>query len=321
MSSLYTKLRPKDFDEIVGNKTVINSIKSLVTRPLEDQPRVLLFTGPAGSGKTTTARILKKYFKTEDIDFNEYNSSNNRGIDTAREIIERLSYVPYSTFSKTKVYVLDEVHMGTKDFQNAMLKPLEDTPEHIRFILCTTNPEKLIKALVSRCEVFTFTYLSDNEIVDLLKQTCRKIGKQTSDQFLNSIAKRSNGCPRDALKMLDQIIDLKPEEIEGKLNEIILNEEVGINLCRALSKQTPWNELSGILDNLKKEDIEGLRHLIMNYFASALLKSGKYFHAFIISVFERPFYDTGRAGFVTACFTVHHYIEGEIKKRKQGGQS
>ena len=141
---LYNKYRPQTPEEIYGNDLAIKSIRS----ELNKGAHVFLLTGPGGCGKTTTARVFARQLGADELSIHELNSSENRGIDSVREIMEQIRYTPLDG-GKT-VYILDEMHQQTSASQNALLKVLEECPEHCYFFLCTTNPEKLIQPLKTR---------------------------------------------------------------------------------------------------------------------------------------------------------------------------
>src|SRR3989304_2450876 len=150
------KFRPKDLSDIIGNRSIVTSLESILQS--KDRPHAFLFTGKQGCGKTTLARILCKRLECSDHDLIEINISNNRGIDTARDIIQFAYVKPLD--GRSRVYLLDEVHKSTNDFQNAILKVMEEPPEHLYFILCTTEPQKLLKTVISRCTEYVVSPLA-----------------------------------------------------------------------------------------------------------------------------------------------------------------
>lgn len=286
--NLYNKYRPQTFDEMFGNKETIESIKNLIDKK---QTHVFLFVGEAGTGKTTAARIVAKELGASPISTIEINSSNNRGIDTARDIIEKMQYK--SMDGNSTVFIVDELHKSTNEWQNAMLKPLEDTPEHVYFFLCTTNPEKLIKPLKSRCSTFTFTPLSIPLTERLLRIIVRKEELDISTDTIQEIANNSNGIPRDAIVMLESGISKNDLEEKAEI----------IDLCRALlSKETNWKTVTELLKKLQGEDIENIRWAVMGYMSAVLLNSKNLQAAKTLDMFSEPFYNNGRNGLILACF-------------------
>ena len=143
---LHIKYRPQTWDEIKGNEAVVEGLESqFSSKSKKNRPHVFLFYGPSGCGKTTLARIVKDELECSEANFNELNVANTRGIDTIREVIQ---FSHYSTFDGSpRIFLFDEAHKLTNDAQNALLKVLEDTPPKVYFILCTTDPKKIIKTI------------------------------------------------------------------------------------------------------------------------------------------------------------------------------
>ena len=297
--SLYRKYRPKTFDEMLGNK---DQIKSLISILEKKETHSFLFTGEAGTGKTTAARIAASLLDSSEISLMEINSANNRGIDTARDIIETMQYK--SIDGKNTVFIIDEVHMTSKDFQNAMLKPLEDTPNHIYFFLCTTNPEKLIAPLKSRCSLYKFNPLEDKQIVRLLHLIKRKEKIDVSEELIEEICINSNGIPRTALVMLDMVSTMERKEALQLLSAgIAEDDEDVLSLCRTLlDKQVNWKSIVSVLKKLNSKDIEKIRWSVMGYMGSVLLSGKNNQAAKILDMFTEPFYNTGRNGLILACY-------------------
>lgn len=289
--------RPTDFKDFHGNAETVKSLKSILER--EDRPKAMLFTGPSGCGKTTLARIVAKELKCSDHDFTEINISNNRGIDTAREIINGMKFKPMS--GRVKIYLLDEVHKSTGDFQNALLKPLEDCPDGVYFILCTTGPEKLLKTLRNRCTTFSVEALPSKRIKRLLSQVCKKEKINVSDEVLTEISENVDGCPRQALVVLDKIRDMPEEDINEILKQTEIVEKQVIDLCRGLIKGSGWNKIAEIVKAIK-EDPEKVRYAILGYMSAVLLNGDSGRAAMVIEEFSEPFYNSGKPGLVLACY-------------------
>ena len=222
MEVLYRKYRPKSFSEIVGQ----DHVKKVLTNALKmgRVAHAYIFAGPRGTGKTTTARILAKSLNCESrkgaepcnrcqsclaidegtfMDVVELDAASNRGIDEIRRIREAAGYRPIE--GKYKVYIIDEVHMLTKEAFNALLKTLEEPPEHVVFVLATTNLEKVPPTIVSRCQVLEFKNLPENLIFERLKEVSSKEGMDIEEDALRFLARRAEGGMRDALTLLEQV--------------------------------------------------------------------------------------------------------------------
>ncbi|MFX0132479.1 MAG: AAA family ATPase [Candidatus Hodarchaeota archaeon] len=301
--SLYKKYRPSTFEEMIGNESEIESLKELLSQ--EKIPQVFLFTGPSGTGKTTLARIVANYLGATSFDVHEINSANNRGIDTAREIIENMKYALPG--KQIKVYLIDECHSTSKDFQNAMLKPLEDTPKNVYFFLCTTDPSKLIKAFKTRCTDINLSSLDSDLIYRLVKKIAKQENMDIPKNILESLSENCEGSPRKALVLLEKLIGLKDEK---SMKEIIsLGEETEvqvIELCRILLKTNNWNQIKEILKSISEKDPEKIRYAVLGYMNSVLLSKDFWKAALIIECFSDPFYTSGKAGLTLACYQATH---------------
>lgn len=291
--------RPKDFDEVIGNKMIVKSLQSMLAK--EDPPHVYLFHGASGCGKTTFARIIASKLGCSQHDYLEINAGNNRGIDTARDVIKNINYAPLA--GKSKFILLDEVHQTTKDFQNALLKPLEDTPAHVYFVLCTTDPQKLLITVRKRCMMFEVRELNDKQMLKLLHNVvAEEEAKYHSDVILRIIDK-ADGCPRTALILLEQIISLSPKEQKKAIKVFKTQDEQVIDLCRALLNKEKWVRVAKLLKGIDEEP-EKIRYAVLGYMTSVLLGSekGNARAAVIINNFKDTFYNTLKAGLVFACF-------------------
>ena len=296
--SLDIKYRPKSLDDIVGNESTVTSLKSKINSEV-GIGKSLLFIGPSGCGKTTLAKIIKTELNCHEKDYHYFNASNTRGIDTIRNLESTARYLPLG--GKIKFYVLDECHMLTKEAQNALLLLLEDPPKHVFFALCTTNPEKVIDTIKTRCNIYTVQSLPSHKIIFLLKRVISKeLEQPLPDNLLKEIAYASQGSSRRALKLLDQVIDI--ENDEEAMNAIIdstVSETTTLEICQELLKpgKNKWATLAPMIKNIDAE-AETLRYAILGYFNAVLLnqKSDNDRVAEMLSIFIEPGMYSGKAG-------------------------
>ena len=218
--ALYRKYRPVSFDDFVGQNDNIKIIKNEILN--NKLSHAYLFSGPRGTGKTSTAKIIAKMINCSNLskdgipcgkcssclnpnsnDIVEIDAASNNGVDEIRELRDKVNLVP--SFGKYKVYIIDEVHMLTTQAFNALLKTLEEPPSHAIFILATTEFYKIPSTVVSRCQKFQFLRFTIDEIIDRLKYICNKEKISIDDDVLFEIARLSDGGLRDAINMLDQL--------------------------------------------------------------------------------------------------------------------
>ena len=302
--SLSNKYRPKELDEMVGNEDTIAQLESILSRD-EGIPHAFLLSGPSGCGKTTLARIIAERLGCHRDDFMEMDSADMRGIDTVREIRRQMKLHPLS--GPCRVWLLDECHQLTKDAQEALLKGLEDAPEHVYFIMATTEPDKLIKTVRNRCSHFMVESLSWTVIKkDLLINTCKGEIRTVPDEVLVEIAKAANGSCRAALVMLDKIIDLDEDEMLGAVEAEQTIETEAIELCRCLMGGK-WDKAKKILKGLQKQDPERIRRAVLGY-ANAVTLGDKQSRkgALILECFSEPTYNTGHPGLTLAAYQVFY---------------
>jgi DNA polymerase-3 subunit gamma/tau len=296
---LYLKYRPNSFDEMVGNKDQIASLKKQFEK--ENHSHVFLFTGNPGCGKTTAARICASLVNAVVI---EINSADNRGIDIAREIAEQMQTRPIGEF-KSWAFILDEVHMTLGTFQNNMLKTLEDTPKHVYFFLCTTDPQKLLPTIRSRCTVFNFDTLSEQQIYKVLSRVIEKEHIDVHEDVTEAIADNCQGSSRNALKLLEKVVGMERAKALKVVKEGSIEDAEVKELCQGLFKGVSWSECAAILKGLKDIDPEKIRYAVIGYM-NAVLLNGKQDDraAQVIYEFREPFYATGKAGLTLACYQV-----------------
>jgi DNA polymerase-3 subunit gamma/tau len=299
--NLYNKYRPSTFEKVMGNDAVVSSLSKMLTN-LTTCPHSFLLTGPTGCGKTTIGRIISNELGCKGSDLRENNTADFRGIDTVREIISNSSFKPLE--GACRVWIIDECHKMTNDAQNALLKILEDTPNHVYFILCTTEPQKLLQTIKGRCQTFQLNVLSDDQMRILLRKIVREEKEMVEKEVFDQIVQDSLGHPRNAINILEQVLSVEPDlrlEIAKKTAE---RQSQSIELCRALIKRESWKKIIQILDGLKDQEAEDIRRVVLGYCQAILLKESNDFAARIIEEFWEPFYNVGFPGLVYSCYSI-----------------
>ena len=220
--ALYRKYRPSNFDEVVGQQPIIQTLKNAIVQ--NRIAHAYLFCGPRGTGKTSIAKIFAKMLNCEDEsnkpcgkctnckmvqngshpDIIEIDAASNNGVDEVRNLIDKVKYAPMQ--GKYKVYIIDEVHMMTTGAFNALLKTIEEPPAHVVFILATTEPNKVIPTIISRCQRFDFYKVSQKDIEKRLSIVCKEEKIEIDPEAISLIAQLADGGMRDSLSILDQCI-------------------------------------------------------------------------------------------------------------------
>ena len=280
----YRKYRPSSFDELVGQDNIkeilVNSIKT------GRIAHAYIFTGPRGTGKTSTAKIFAKTLNctsikdgiscnkcdsclnyNESADIIEIDAASNNGVEEIRALRDSVKIAPYS--SKYKVYIIDEVHMLSNSAWNAFLKTLEEPPSHVIFILATTEINKIPETVMSRCQRFDFSKISNQKMKDHLSNICKIEKVDINDDALDELIKLSNGCLRDALSFLDKVsksnckidvnviqnnfVTLSKKSLEKLFNQIRKGNKTEINTILdyySSSGLTPLNFINEFVDYL-----------------------------------------------------------------------
>ena len=260
--ALYRTYRPTTFEEVAGQEHIVKTLKNaLATNKIA---HAYLFCGPRGTGKTTMAKLLAKALNCSEglghqcnhcenciainegthPDVIEIDAASNNGVEEVRDLIDKVKYG--TILGKYKVYIIDEVHMMSTGAFNALLKTLEEPPEHVIFILATTEPNKILPTILSRCQRYDFTKLSDEEIRKRLKEVLQKENIPYNEEAINLIISLSDGGMRDALSILDQVLAysnnvLNPKDILDIFS--IESKEEKIKLLKAIGQ----NNLSEVL--------------------------------------------------------------------------
>ena len=251
------KYRPQRFDEVVGQRAVATTLKNAIQSGRV--AHAYLFSGPRGVGKTSMARILSKALNCEsgtvlepcnecdmcvhisngdDLDVLELDGATNRGIDEVRQIRDNVRYAP--SRGRHKIYIIDEVHMLTKEAFNALLKTLEEPPAHVKFIFATTEVHRIPETILSRCQRFDFKRITNQDIVQRLRQICDAEGVEAPDEVLQGVARAARGAMRDSQSLLDKLISFG----HTKLTRESLNEIQGAS---------GFEDLAGFVDGLAQK--------------------------------------------------------------------
>lgn len=263
--------RPTSFDDIVSQKHVSNTLKNAIKQ--KRLAHAYMFCGPRGVGKTTMARVLARTVNKIDqqvdgeslnqtLNVVEIDAASNNSVDDIRDLRERVRIPPQN--GRYKIYIIDEVHMLSKSAFNALLKTLEEPPDHVIFIFATTEPHKVLPTILSRVQRFDFKRISVDEIVDRLQNVAQNEGIQIDEESLHVIAKKADGALRDALGLMDQAIafcgnDIQHEELLRALN--VVSTERMFDFMEAV-KQRDASEGLELINELLEEGYDIQEYLV-----------------------------------------------------------
>ena len=271
------KYRPQNFSTVVGQSHITTTLKNAINN--NQLAHAFLFCGPRGVGKTTCARILAKTINCESrmadgeacntcpscvsfdagnsLNIHELDAASNNSVDDIRTLVEQVRFAPQA--GKYKVYIVDEVHMLSSSAFNAFLKTLEEPPPYAIFILATTEKHKIIPTILSRCQIFDFKRITNNDTIVHLQEICEKEGIKADKAALHIIAQKSEGCLRDALSILDKIVSFTNGELNysNTLEHLnILDEDYYFRLMGHMQQQQ-LSEAMLLFDEINQKGFEG----------------------------------------------------------------
>lgn len=290
--ALYREYRPQKFSDVVGQEHIIRTLKNEIMSG--NIAHAYMFSGTRGTGKTTAAKIFaravnclnpkdgepcnecescKSILNDSTVDIFEIDAASNNSVDDVREIRESVKYTPAN--SKYKVYIIDEAHMLSKGASNALLKTIEEPPEYVVFIFATTEPNKMIPTVLSRCQRFDFKRITVEEMKERMRYICSKEGVEVEEDALSVIARNSQGALRDALSILDRCIlfgdkYLRYEDVVEILGIVNIDEIFGLaddiithNVAAALKKIDSFISSGKDIEILSSELLEHMRNLMI----------------------------------------------------------
>ena len=295
---LYRKYRPQEFSDLVGQENLVKAFTNAINTGRI--AHAYLFCGPRGTGKTSSARILAKSLNCQNgptltpcgkcpscqdilngnmLDVIEMDAASNRSVEDAQNIIDKIHYAPVN--GKYKIFIIDEVHMISKTAFNALLKTLEEPPENVIFILATTEPQKVLETIISRCQRFDFRRITVEDIVKRLEFISQKEGIKISHDALFTIAKNSQGGMRDALALLDQIsvLDTEKEITSEQVNDLLgkIDNDTLINISQFVFDKSVEKTIQKINEIYAKgnEPLQIIENLIQYFRNLSVVKTCK----------------------------------------------
>lgn len=295
---LITRYRPTHWKEVVGQDAAVASLEGAL---ISGKAQAFILSGPAGTGKTTLARIAARVAKAEPL---EIEAAKYNTVDDARWIVDQTRYKPFGKLPN-RALIMDEAHRLSKQAWDILKKPMEEPPPNIFWFLCTTELSKIDPAIRTRCVQLNLKPVEDDDLFDLLADICKAEKFKTSDAILDLVIAEAGGSPRQAISNLALVCNMtSKEQVRATLKAVVESEPI-VALCRFLFKRGSWKEAMKLVAALKDENPEGVRIVVNHYFSKAAMNAANDKMAtnslYVIDCFSTPFNPTdGMAPLINA---------------------
>lgn len=267
MAELINVYRPTDFDEVWGQEDAVASLERLVEA---DDSHAFLFVGPSGVGKTTLARIIAMKKGCDRRNLLEMDAASHSGVESIRDLTQRIQYKGMG--SATRVVIIDECHSLSKNAWQALLKALEEPPEHVYWCLCTTEEGKVPKTIGTRCSTIRLGPVPEDDLFDFLVHIRDSEGYSCDDEVLALVAKRADGSPRDALSKLSVVASADSRQsAAAMLRTFVEGDEAVLEFCRAMFARADFGIVRPLLAALMGLNAEGIRIQVCAYMRKVIL--------------------------------------------------
>ena len=283
--SLQTKYRPKTFDKVVGQEHVLKSLPEIIKK---GKQQTFLFEGPSGTGKTTLARICAYELGANEHGIVEIDAASNTGVDAMRQVTETASYA--TPDGSAKVIIVDECHRLSKQAWESSLKHIEEPPKGTYWIFCTTEGNKILETIRTRCITMVLKPVSYSDLVNLVKRVCVEEDIELSEEVISVVAREARGSPRQALVNIPIVLYADNRQDAAFMLNQVPGDEEAINLARLVIKQDfNFNEAMRICNELKDSNPESIRQTVRAYATTALLGENPVkWHRAVLEAFITP---------------------------------
>lgn len=283
MDHLAIKYRPKKWKDVLGQEATVTSLRKALK---SGTARSFILVGPSGVGKTTLARLAAKQLECRDV--HEIDAATRTGVDGVRELTELIRYKPVG--GKTRVLILDEAHMLSKQAWNALLKAVEEPPAGVYWIFCTTEEGKIPKTIETRCQRYRLDEVGEDALFELVAQASEAEGFNLTDDIVDLCVSKAYGSPRQALSNLGTVSHCKTRQEAAAVLQEAPSESEAIDLCRSLAKgPTNWPELMKLVKRLQGPS-ESVRFVVLAYFEKVAMGSRSPEASLaILSAFSKPY--------------------------------